>query len=810
MSDQPPPLAGIRIIEVAGPATGYAGRQLAELGAEVLLVEPPDGAAARRREPFLESEAGPERSLYHLHYNAGKRSVVLDLGSDEGAADFRRLAATADAVLESADPGALAALGVGYAVLREANPELLYVTVTPFGQDGPLAGYRGNDLIGAASSAVMYLNGFPEDPPNAPGAEQAYHMASLAAVSTLLTALVGRDRGAGGHRIDVSIQEALSIATIQTANANFYHWHQLVPKRVGIGSTISARSLFPCADGKWISFTVPIGAPAIWPNFTDWLEREGLIEPGDERFADSSVRSERPELVSEMVGQLCARYPRAEVFAEGQRLRMLAMPVNNAQDLVEDEHLSARDFFATASVPQLSRDLTDVSPPYDFSHNPALRGMVAPALGADTDAVLGSLTPEQPGAVSASALAGTGGAYRPLEGIRVCDFTWMLAGPLTTRVLADYGADVIKLESESRMDNIRITGSQPHEPGSINSNGVFNDASANKRAAQLNLKEPRGRELAKEIVALSDVVTNNYTPDRMDRWGLGYDDLRQIKPDIVMLTMPVMSRSGPYKSYGSYGNGVIAYGGLSQTMGFADRPPSGLAPLYSDFTAPYAAVSSIMAALHHRERTGEGQFIELSQAEATVNLLGSDILEFTANGELPPRNGNRSRDVAPHGAFPCAGDDRWIAIVCGTDDDWQRLATTLGAVGLATDARFATNAGRIEHVDALEAAIGELTREHEPWSLMHELQAARVMAAVVEDLEDMVTRDPHLQRHLVEVPGGDDYTFLTHRQPASVDGGYAPVTRSPLWGQHNTEIYQDLLGLTDADILDLVEQQVIF
>ena len=810
MSDQPPPLDGIRVIEVAGQATGYAGRQLAELGAEVILVEPPEGAHARQREPFIEGEVGSERSLYHLHYNAGKRSVVLDLGSDAGTADFRRLAATADAVLESEDLGALESLGIGYEALREANPELLYVTVTAFGQDGPLSRYRGNDLIGAASSGVMYLNGFPEDPPNVPGAEQSYHMASLAAVSTLLTALVGRDRGAGGHRIDVSIQEALSIATIQTANANFYHWHQLVPKRVGVGSTASARSLFPCADGKWISFTVPIGAPTIWPNFTDWLEREGLIEPGDERFADSAVRSERPELVSEMVGQLCARYPRSEVFAEGQRLRMLAMPVNNAQDLVEDEHLNARDFFASVAVPQLDRELTDVSPPYDFSDNRALRGMVAPALGAHTEAVLGSLPAEPPVTVSGSALVGAGAAYRPLEGIRVCDFTWMLAGPLTTRVLADYGADVIKLESESRMDNIRITGSQPHEPGSINTNGVFNDASANKRAAQLNLKEPRGRELAKQIVALSDVVTNNYTPDRMDRWGLGYDDLRQIKPGIVMLTMPVMSRTGPYSSYGSYGNGVIAYGGLSQTMGFAERPPSGLAPLYSDFTAPYAAVSSIMAALHHRERTGAGQFIELSQAEATVNLLGSDILEFTANGDLPPRNGNRSRDVAPYGAFPCAGDDRWIAIACETDEDWQRLAAALDAAQLAAEASFATNASRMEHVAALEAAIGELTRTHEPWALMHMLQAAGVMAAVVEDLEDMVTRDPHLQRHLVAVQGGEDFTFLTHRQPASVDGGYAPVTRSPLWGQHNTEIYRDLLGLSESEIVELVEQQVIF
>jgi len=810
MTSEPrPPLAGVRVIEVAGLASAFAGRQLAELGAEVLLVEPPGGAPSRYRVPYLTGEPGIERSLHHLHYNAGKRSVVLDLETDQGRSGLRSLAASADAILESADVGAMDALGLGYEQLKALNPNLEYVTITPFGQDGPLAGYRGNDLISEAASGVMYLNGFPDDPPNSPGAEQAFHMASLAAVSTLLVALVGRERGTGGHRIDVSIQEAMSIATIQTANANLYHWHQEIPRRVGVGSTLSARSLFPCADGKWISFTVPTAAPAIWPNFTTWLEQEGIIEPGDERFADAAVRAENPQLVSQMVEQLCARYPRKHVFAEGQRRRMLAMPVNTAQDLVDDEHLEARGFFATASIPQLDADATDVSAPYHFSATPAVRGMVAPVLGADTDAVLGTALPasEVP---TASTLAG-GSVYRPLEGIRVCDFTWMLAGPLTTRVLADYGADVIKLESESRMDAIRITGSQPRAEGSINTNGVFNDASANKRAAQLNLKEPRGRELAKEIVARSDVVTNNYTPDRMDRWGLGYDDLRQVKPDIIMMTMPVMSRTGPYKSYGSYGNGVIAYGGLSQTMGFANRPPSGLAPLYSDFAAPYFAVSSILAALHHRERTGEGQFIELAQAEATVNLLGTDILEVTANGDLPPRIGNRSRDLVPHGAFPCAGADRWIAIACEDDVAWQRLASALSVPELATDQRFATLEGRRRHEDDLEAAIGERTREYDAWGLMHTLQAAGVMAAVVEDLEDMVTRDPHLQRHLVPISDPrDDFTFLTHAQPARVDGVLAPIKRSPYWAEHNTEVYRDLLGLSASEIAELVAAGVIF
>ena len=808
IAETTPPFDGVRVVELAGPLAAFAGRQLAELGAEVILVEPPGGARTRHRQPFLEGEPGVERSLHHLHFNAGKRSVVLDLETEEGREDFRRLAATADAVLECERPGAMDARDVGFEALQATNAGLLYVTITPFSQEGPLSGYLGNDLIGSASSGLMYLNGFPEDPPNVPGAEQAMHMASLAAVTTLLVTLVGRERGdPAGHRIDVSMQEAASISTIQTANANFYGWHGEIPTRVGITSPVQgARSLFPCADEKWISFVVPIGAPAIWKNFTDWVEAEGIIEPGDERFADSSLRAENPALLAEVIGELCSRYPRAELFAKGQGLRLLAMPVNNARDLIEDEHFKERQFFVSTRLPQLDRELTDVSPPYHFGLTPALRGLPAPTLGELTADLLGTRerSPSPPPRPAGDGYA-TG---HPLAGIRVCDFTWLLAGPLSTRVLADYGADVIKIESQARIDTIRVVGSQPTEPGTVNTNGVFNDGSANKRSMQLNLSHPRGVELAKELVEVSDIVMNNFTPTRMDRWGLGYEDLRLVKPDLIMLTMPVMGAVGPYSAYGSYGNGVIAYGGMSQNMGFAGRPPSGIAPLYSDFAAPFSAVSALMAALRHRERTGEGQFIELAQAEATVNLIGTDILEVTANGDLPPQIGNRSRDVAPHGAFPCAGDDRWIAIACERDEDWQRLA---GALGIASEGRFASLEGRREHEDDLEAVIAERTRTRDAWELMHELQAAGVMAAVVEDLADMVDRDPHMQRHLVPTKRDDEqYTFLTHAQPAWIDGQVPSIRRAPQLGEHNLEVYQDLLGLSDGDVATLVADGVIY
>ena len=821
---QAPPLEGIRVVEIASLATAFAGRQLAELGADVVLVEPPSGAPTRGRAPYVGGQAGVELSLHHLHFNQGKCSVVLDLGSATGQANLRRLLGTADALIEGEAPGVMDGRGLGAEALWALHPNLHYVTITPFGQEGPFAAYRGTDLVCAASSGLLYLSGFPEDPPNVPGAEQAFHIGALAAVATLLVALAGDSRtiagpgareAAAGHRIDVSIQEAAAMSTLQTANANIFHWHGEVPRRGGLVPATGWRSLYSCRDGSWISFTVPVGAPALWPNLTRWLEEEGLVDLADPDWQDYTLRQRRPDLVSGVIAELCGRYPRQHLVVEGQRRRMLTMPVNTAQDLLELEQLREREFFATSDLPELGRTLTDVGPAYRFSETPARRGMSAPRLGEHTRAVLALTNPppsESDRRATALSLNGAEAAnFRPLEGIRVIDFFWMLAGPLTSRVLANYGADVIKVESESRTDTIRLAGVQPRALGSINTNGVFNDANVNKRSLQLNMKHPRGRSLLKELVARSDVVTNNFTPDRMDRWGLGYEELRKVRPDIIMMTMPVMGMTGPYRGFGSYGNGIIAYSGLSQNMGFAHHPPIGIGPLYSDFAAPYFAVSALMAALRHRSRSGRGQFIELAQSEAAINLLGPDILEVSANNHLPPRLGNRSRDLVPHGVYRALGEDRWIAVCCESDGDWQRLAEVIGRPDLARDERYRTAAGRRLVEDQIDALIDEWTATREPWSAMEELQLAGVPAAVVEDLRDVVTRDPHLStRHLVPLRRPDDeVTFLTHAEPAQIDGRLSEMARAPAMGEHTSEVLRELLGLTDGDIADLLAAGVL-
>lgn len=400
---------------------------------------------------------------------------------------------------------------------------------------------------------------------------------------------------------------------------------------------------------------------------------------------------------------------------------------------------------------------------------------------------------------------------KPLEGVRVADFFWLIAGPATSRILADFGAEVIKIESEQREDQIRNAGLWPPDRRGDSPNAVFVDCNTNKLSLTLDLNHPRAVDLAKEVVRRSDVVTNNFTGERMDRWGLGYQDLVKVKPDIVMLTMAVMGTTGPYRSYGANGLGVPAYGGINAGMGFPGRPPAGMGPLYSDFATPYFAVCALMAALYHRERTGEGQFIDLAQAQATASLLGTNVLEFTANGRVPARPGNRSPDYCPHGAYPCWGEDRWCVIAVGTDDEWRRLCDAFGQPGLFDDQRFKTHSGRKAHEDEVDEVIARWTRERDAWQITHYLQGRGIMAGVVQDLEDLVARDPQMKafhfRELEDAEGAN--TYLVHGQPLKFDGRQPGLRRPPKMGEHNEYVVRELLGLSEEEYVELLVEGVL-
>jgi benzylsuccinate CoA-transferase BbsF subunit len=397
---------------------------------------------------------------------------------------------------------------------------------------------------------------------------------------------------------------------------------------------------------------------------------------------------------------------------------------------------------------------------------------------------------------------------QPLAGIRVLDFCWMIAGPLTTRLLADLGAEVIKVESIARVDRIREVGVQPPGMMSPDTNGVFNDCNANKKSLSLNLNHARGIELAKELARHSDIVTSNFTPDRMARWGLGYDDLRKVKPDIIVASIPVMGSKGSRSRWRAVGNGVVAMSGLNAHTGFVNRPPIGVGTLHSDFTSPYFAALQIAAAVHQRKRTGEGQFIELAQYEATVHLLDTEPLDYLVNGRQAERRGNTSEQYAPHGVYPCAGEDRWIAIAVRDDAEWQALCRVLG-LGLGAQPELASLAGRAAAREEIDATVAGATETRDAWALSAELQAAGVPASPVEDVGDLAGRDPMHEGFLKEIEHPAGVSTLLQHEPITWNGERLPLERAPFMGEHTEAVLRDILGLETEELAELAAEGVL-
>ena len=291
--------------------------------------------------------------------------------------------------------------------------------------------------------------------------------------------------------------------------------------------------------------------------------------------------------------------------------------------------------------------------------------------------------------------------------MRVVDFTWAIAGSFATRLLADLGADVIKLESEHRLDPIRHIGPQPTAVVSLDTNGVFQDCGAGKRAVTLNVDTPEGQELARQLIATADVVTANYTPDRLDRWGFDRATLAELRPGLIVANLAVMGLSGPDSGWRSYGNGLVAMSGVAAHTGFDGRMPQCLGTMHTDFTVPYFGAMQILAALHHRDRTGEGCYLEMSQYESSVRLMDVELAVVLNGGDDPGRNANRSAWSSPHGVFPAREDDRWVAIACRDDGERAALAAVIGIDPWAlSDDAVATWTRTLDRADHRRRAAG--------------------------------------------------------------------------------------------------------
>lgn len=416
-------------------------------------------------------------------------------------------------------------------------------------------------------------------------------------------------------------------------------------------------------------------------------------------------------------------------------------------------------------------------------------------------------------------------AKLPLEGIRVADFSWFGAGPIGAQTLATFGAEVIRIESESKVDSLRLVQPFALNPdGSYktgyNVSGYFNNFNASKLGIQLNLNTERGQELGYRIIEKSDIFLTNFTPRVIDKWNLRYEQIRAVNPRIIAAYAPMQGLEGPHRDFLGFGAVLTPVTGISEMSGFPHRPPIGVGTNYPDYVVnPGHTVTAILAALRYRNRTGKGQLIELPQIESVVNVLGTAVADYLANGSVQTRTGDRSPIAAPHGAFRCKDDatstgspDRWVALACRSDAQWAAVCEALGHAEAASDPRFATFTARKTNEDSLESLVGEWTINCRAEEVMEQLQARGVPCGVIQNSQDLLDRDPHMKAR-------GYYWYLDHAETgrAAYDGPAFVLSETPgalrwpapLMGEHTMEVCERIIGLSPDEIADALAEGVL-
>ena len=774
-----PPLADVVALELAtGVAGPYCGRLLADLGAQVIKVEPPEGDPARAEPPLAEGE-----SAFFAWLAAGKLSAALALDDPR----IERLAARADVVIHSERGEAAERLE---ARLAAANARAVTLSLSPYGRSGERADWQATSFTEYATGGYHYFAGDPEREPLAlPGHQTAFHAGTHGAIAALAGLRHARERGRG-QRIEVSHQEAI---------LNDHAWLTTIWTHQGVIQSRTGSIFVPCADGFVFLFNL-----APYPNLFILMERFDLLE--DESLQQPLVWTERFGEVLEALGEWAKTRTKQEIYHAAQELRIAVTPVNTMADVAASQQLAARDWFGRLRLG--GRDLLAPGLPWKLSDADAERepAASAPAPGEHTEAVLApgfawanaDVTPPTPDA----AATGEG----PLAGLRFIEVTANWAGPIAGRHFADLGADVIKVELHTKPAT-RTLAWVPADiwPDHYHRAGYFNKLNRNKRAVCLNLATEEGRAVLFELVKRADGLIENNAARVMTQLGIGYDVLREVNPGLVMCSMAGFGATGPERNYSAYGSNIEAMSGLASVLGYGPGEYYGTGSYYADpVTGNHGAVA-VLAALHGRRASGRGRWIDVSLFEAVLPYFAQELLTYAVTGEAPEPIGNASPVHAPQGVYPCAGEDHWLALTVRDERDFAALAEVIGEPELAADPALATVEGRREAADAIDAAIAAWARERTVTGAAAALQAAGVPAAPVMP-NWMVVSDNHLNDRGYFVPVRHPVAG-THVFPgfpwrfAETPGAIARP--APLFAQHNREVFAGLLGMSDSEIAAL-------
>ena len=809
-------LSDVIVLDLSDNIAGaYCGRMLSGFGADVIKVEPPGvGDWTRGIGPFPGDVPHGEKSGLFLHLNAGKRSLALDLEEQEGREVLKRLASKAHIIIETSPPGFMASMGLGFDVLKEANPSLVMTSITPFGQTGPYRNFRATDFGVFAMSGRMYVHGLLDREPLAYAPDVVwYQVGATAAAATMGALFVSRRQGVG-QRVDVSAQETL------TGNVDsrclFYEYTGVKTSRERWPGGIP-QGAYPCQDGYVV---MGVGYDVYFRRLCDAMGMPEVAE--DPRFAESEERSRNAEEFDALFIEWLMQHTKREVFELCQAHKVMCAPVLSFEELMEDPQLKARGYFGRVKHPQVV-ELPELGAPVKMSETPWLSAQRAPMLGEHTEEVLKALSGVEVEYVRATASEGNGNFIReastPLEGFVVVDMSEVWAGPMTASMLGDLGATVIKLESFPRPSLTRLTGqaigysdNDPDAPRPWDRSALHNMANRNKLGITLNLKDERGMALFEKLMGKADAVLTSFTAGTSERLGVDYDSIVKMNPNIVMLGMSGWGEEGPYKGYAALGSALDGFTGHHAMRGYADTDDS-TTPLiqHTDATAAVTAVYAVLAALHYRQRAGKGQWIDMSQVETFLHHLGGPFMDYAMNGRNPQKWGNRHPRNTPYGCYPCLGEDQWIVINVTSEEEWRGLCVATGNEGWLRDSRFADEEVRCKNAEVLGRLIEGWTRGQDKLGAMKMLQAARVPALAVLDDEDLY-RDPHLaERGFFQEM--ENPVAGVHRYPGPLWKLTAVKQRPTLppngLGEHNDQVYGEVLGLSAGEIQALRASGVI-
>jgi crotonobetainyl-CoA:carnitine CoA-transferase CaiB-like acyl-CoA transferase len=775
-------LGGLRIAEFgAGQALAYCGKLFADFGADVVKVEPPGGDPDRGVAPLIDVGGGRRESAVFAWLNTNKRSVTVAPDNTERLVE---IAGAAD-VLIDARPGAWNDAGLaGQAALRAAFPHLIVISISWFGESGPYKDYAGADTVVRALAGLVRNVG-PAEAPVMLSEHQSYAPAALSGFTAALSALIA---GGPGRRFEISIHDANMLigefqdAVLTQTGAEERRWgrNHFFP--------VFPTGVYPTKDGwlgvtafsadQWRGFCEMLGAPELVsrPGFTIATERLLVGEELDAIVADRLAHRTARDWADEAIGR------RVPLVVTPGMAELLATPVHRDHGAFGEVSVGEARFEA----PVLPQRLTGTPP---------APGGRAPLAGEHTE----SWRP------APRAPRTDRGGELPLAGLRIIDLTMGWAGPVGTRQIADLGAEVIKVEGRGYPDWWR---GADYSEAAIAAFGYeaplyFNWVNRNKIGVTLDLTTPEGVGLLLGLVRGADAVVENYGQGVLTGFGLDYERFRAARPDIVMMSMPAFGASTPWAEVRAYGSTLEQAAGLPQLTGWPDDPPTMNHIAYGDPIGGLSACPALLTALLHRQRTGEGQFIDLSQVECLFPLAAPWLIEQAVTGKVAPRTGNRHPAHAPHGCFACDGDDAWVVIAVTDDAAWRALCRVIERPDLAAEVAFASAAGRRAAQDQLETAITAWTRSRSPDEAMEALQAAGVTAGAARGLAEVVLYEPHLMArgYWQEVPR----PYLDwHQQPSPVfreEGQPYPIRRpAPTLGQSSRDVLTRILGLAPGDL----------